>query len=631
MTTTPDLSRRLWRRFSLHGIAFGAALLGIAALLHGCSSDPKEAAPAPTAATAATTSPVLPSPATPSSPTAPATPSTLAIAALSNGADMLLVNGQVYTVDSMRSWAEAVAIKDGRIVWVGNNAEHTPWLGANTQLIDLQGRMVLPGFQDAHTHPVASGVSYLQCALFDIKDLDALLAKVQQCAAEKPEAQWIVGGGWLMDNFPNGLPDKKLLDAIVPNRPVALESSDGHSLWVNSKALSLAGITRTTLDPAGGRIDRYRDSREPSGALQEPAAMNLVVNQMPAISEQEKLDGLLYARDLMHSLGITAVQDASVKLTPNDAYSGLAAYRTLAARGELQLHVIAALHWQAGVDVAAQLPAFEEARDFYSHGEVRANTIKIFQDGVLETHTGALLAPYIDRSDGYSGELLNSQSALNTAVLALDGAGFQLHFHAIGDLAIRSSLDALELARKENGARDSRHHIAHIELFDPADIPRFKTLDVVANFQPLWAMNDSYITELTVPIIGTERGRWLYPIGSVQRSGAKIAFGSDWSVSSANPLDGIEVAVTRLDPWGETDQPLGSNEEVSLADAIAYYTINAAYVNFLDSDSGSIEVGKLADLVVLDRNLFQVAPAEINEVKVTATLFAGKLVYGSLN
>ena len=545
-------------------------------------------------------------------------------------AELLMLNGKVYTVNHEQSWAEAIAITDGRIIWVGNSEDANQWQGERTRTIDLGGKMVLPGFQDIHIHPVHSGVSYQQCALFDVEGVELLQQRIKQCAESEP-GEWIRGGGWLVTNFaPSGLPDKKLLDEIVPDRPVALKSSDGHSMWVNSLALELAGINADTQDPAGGRIDRYPNSTEPSGSLQETSAMNLVHIVEPELTQKELEAGLAYSRDHLHSLGITAVQDALLKLTPGDAYFGLPAYLALEERGELNLHVINAMYWQNDISLEEQLPAFLKARD-ESTPYIHNTAIKIWQDGVIETETAALLEPYLNRGDQFVGELLNEPAVLNEAVTALDAAGFQIHFHAIGDRAIRSAFDSIQAAREANGKHDNRHHISHIQLFSPEDIPRFAELDVVANFQPLWAIEDGYITDLTIPRIGEERGKFLYPIGSVQRTGARVAFGSDWYVTSANPLDGIEAAVTRLDPDGKTDEPLGENEEINLAQAIENYTLNSAYVNFLDVDTGSIEIGKLADIIVLDRNLFDVPASEINQVRVIATLFRGELVFGNLD
>ena len=547
-------------------------------------------------------------------------------------ADLILLNAKIYTVDSTQPWASAVAIENGQITYVGDDQGAKKLVDENTQTINLNGKMILPGFHDIHVHPVHSGVLYQQCTLFDILGVEKLLSKVKECALANPEDEWIIGGGWTVPDFaPSGLPDKKLLDEIVPDRPVSLKSSDGHSLWVNSKALELAGITAATPDPENGRIDRYPNSQEPSGSLQEDSAIMLVMDLEPELTTEDLINGLKYSRDLFHSLGITGVQDAILKLKPGDAYYGLDAYNYLDNRNELNLHVVTALFWENSKPLDQQLPQFLKIRQQQqTNGNVKATSIKIWQDGVIETQTAALLEPYSDRSDGYRGDLQNTPDNLNTAVVALDAAGFQIHFHAIGDRAIRVSLDALEEAINSNGTRDSRHHLSHIELFNPADIPRFSEMNVIANFQPLWAIQDEYITDLTWPRLGEERSKWLYPIGSMQRTGAKVGFGSDWYVTSVNPLDGIETAVTRLDPNGLTDVPLGQNEEISLAQAIENYTLNSAYVNFLDHRVGSVEVGKQADLVILDRNLFAIPTSEINEAKVIATLFEGRLVYGTL-
>jgi hypothetical protein len=542
----------------------------------------------------------------------------------------VLTGGAVYTVDAARSWARAVAIRDGRIAYVGDDAGVRHHVGAGTKVADLGGRMLLPGFQDAHVHPVAAGVAFRRCALFDLAPAAALVERVERCAHEHPEWSWILGGGWLVDNFaPSGLPDKRLLDSAVPDRPVALTSSDGHSLWVNSRALALAGITAATPDPEGGRIDRYAGSREPSGSLQE-GAMDLVLGKAPPPAPAELEAGLRDAVVHLNGLGITAVQDALVELETDGAYGSLAVYHALDGAGELSLHVVAALFLDPQGPVEAQVDRLVAARAEHSRGNVRATAVKIWEDGVLETETAALLEPYLGRADGHRGDLLHSPERLRQAVIRLDAAGFQIHTHAIGDAAARAILDALAAAREANGFRDARHHVAHLELVDPTDLPRFLELGVVANFQPLWGVRDRYITELTLPRIGAARGRWLYPIGSVARTGAVLAFGSDWSVSSADPLLGIEAAVTRLEPQGQTTEPLTPEEAISLADAIAAYTIGSAYVNFLDAETGSIEPGKRADLVVLDRNLFAVPPAEISEAKVAATLFGGELVCGAL-
>jgi predicted amidohydrolase YtcJ len=545
-------------------------------------------------------------------------------------ADLVLRGGLVYTVDPGRQRAQALAVRGDEIVFVGGDDEAAAYIGPGTRVVELAGRMVLPGFQDAHVHPVASAWQLGQCSLHDIEGLDAVLARIRECVADGSSGHWVRGDGWTMDLFPpNGIPDKALLDSIASDRPIALTSTDGHSLWANSRALAMAGIDASTPDPEGGWIDRMPGSGEPIGGLQE-SAMELVEAVMPPVTDGELLAALRAVQQELNALGITAVQDAEVALDGGSEYRALPAYRGLDDLGELSLRVVVALHWQPGARIADQVARYDRVRRENTRGRVHVNTVKIYQDGVMENGTAALLEPYIGLREGFRGLALNEPAHLDRVVTALDAAGFQVHFHAIGDRAIREALDALQKARETNGIRDARHHVSHLELIDPADIPRFARLDVTANFQPLWAYNDPYVVDLTVPKIGAERARWLYPIGSVLKSGGRIAFGSDWSVSSADPLRGIETAVTRVDAVGDAGEALTPEERIGLADAIAAYTIDAAWVNFLDDETGSLEIGKQADLVVLDRNLFELPPAEISDAKVVATLLAGRLVYGDL-
>lgn len=554
------------------------------------------------------------------------------IAYTKNPSNLILINAKIYTVNDQQPWAEAVVIKEGNIIFVGNDHDALQYEDSNSQIKDLQGKMLLPGFHDIHVHPVHGGVTYLQCNLSEIRGLENLLIKIQSCADNNPNSEWLLGGGWAVDNFAaDALPDKKLLDQIMPNKPISLKSSDGHSLWVNSKALEISNISAQTKDPVNGKIERYNQSNEPSGLLHEDSAMMLVMQHQPELSEKELIEGLRFARNLFHSYGITGVQDAILKLEPGDPYYGLNAYKYLESNNELNLHVVTAMFWKNGQPLEPQLRNFIHVKNQHKESElIHISAIKIWQDGVIETYTAAMIEPYSDREDNVRGELQNAPKDLNYAVAALDAEGFQIHFHAIGDRAINVAFNSLENARNINGIRDSRHHISHIQVFQEEDINRFVELDVVANFQPLWAIRDEYITEHTYSKIGTQRSQWLYPIGSVHRTGAKIGFGSDWYVTSVNPLDGIEAAVTRLEPNGLTNIPLGKNEEIDLATAIKAYTINGAFVNFLEHKVGSIEPGKQADLIVLDNNLFDIPSSQINETKVLATFFNGLLVHGKL-
>jgi len=537
-------------------------------------------------------------------------------------ADLVFRNGSIYTVDGARSWASAVAVRGGRIVYVGSDEGTGELIGPSTQVVDLDDRLMLPGFQDVHIHPIGGGIEAAACDLNELTTLEEYLEAIRTYAAENPDEEWILGGGWSMSVFgPGANASRKLIDEIVPDRPVFLSSADGHSAWVNSKALEIAGITAETPDPADGIIDREPGTREPMGSLQE-GAIYLVRAHAPPVDLETRMAGLQYSIEMLNSYGITSIQDANVD------EEDLKAYRALDDRGELSLRVVGSQWWDRESGTG-QIGQFRTLRDQYTKGRVRATTVKIMQDGVMENFTAAMLEPYTGKGDTRGIPMVEPE-ALKTAVTALDAEGFQVHFHAIGDAAIRQSLDAVEAALSKNGNLGHRHHISHLELIDPTDVPRFRKLDVVANFQPLWAFADSYITELTVPFIGPERARWLYPIGSLHRSGGMIAFGSDWSVSTANPFHEIEVAVTRMGPSGETTEPFLPEERIDLPLALAAFTINAAYVNTSDHDTGSVEVGKYADLIVVDRNLFDIRPEEISDASVLMTMIEGQVVHGDL-
>lgn len=533
-------------------------------------------------------------------------------------ADVLLRNGAIYTVDAARSWAEAAAIAHGRIIYVGANAGAEEFITPQTRVIDLNGKMVLPGFHDSHVHPVSGGIELGQCNLNGLQSQQEIFDAVREYAQKNPALPWIVGGGWDLPIFPNANPTKQQLDQLVSDRPAFLSAADGHSAWVNSKALELAGITAATADPPEGRIERDPLSKEPTGTLRERAT-DLVSKHIPPLTSADYLAGAKRGLAMANRFGITSLQEASA--TPEI----LAAYDSLDRSGELTARVVAAMYVDPAKD-EAQIEELKQKRSRYRGKNLRAEAVKIFADGVIESRTAAMLAPYLDRPD-YRGIPNLEADKFKRLVTALDQEKFQVHIHAIGDRAIRMALDAHEAAQLANGRRDARHHLAHIQLIDPQDIPRFERLGIIANFQSLWAYADTYITELTEPALGPERSRWLYPIGSVMRSGAMIVGGSDWSVSSMNPLDAIQVAVTRRGVNDSTGSAWIPQEIVDLPTMIAAYTINGAYVNHQENETGSIEVGKVADLIVLDRNLFEIPVHEIHNAKVLLTLLAGKEVY----
>ncbi len=543
-------------------------------------------------------------------------------------ADLILHNARIYTVNAEQPWAQAVAIKDGTLVYVGDDTGVSAHRGSSTQAIDLHGQFVLPSFQDVHIHPVGAGVSQLGCPVFDMAEQAELLQAIKRCVEENPEQAIIQGQGWSWDLFLDGPPHKRLLDDIDSERPLAFGDSDGHSLWLNSAALTMTGITAATPDPEGGSIGRDPATGEPTGLLAEDPGMNLWNNVRPPPSAQTMRRGLSYAQNYLNSLGITAVQDALVKLESRDSYVSLPIYRAMADSGELNLRVVASLYWEPTQGME-QVDALIAAREQYSGGRLQATAIKFWADGIVESHTAMMLQPYTD-DPTTSGLLMVPREQLMSAVPVLDKAGFQMHIHAIGTATVRYALDALEAAQQINGKRDGRHHIAHVQLVHPQDIPRFGELDVTANFQPLWAYADEYATEINPPQLGPERMQWFYPIASIANSGGKLAFGSDWFVSTPNPFPAMEIAVTRRDAETSSTPPLSAEEGISLEQAVAGYTIGAARINFLDDTTGSIEVGKFADMIVVDRNLFEIPVSEVSEATVLVTILEGETVYGEL-
>ncbi|MFI9802870.1 amidohydrolase [Streptomyces sp. NPDC052301] len=536
--------------------------------------------------------------------------------------DLLFTGGPVLTPEGRT--ATAVAVTGDRVTAVGGD-ELRDLAGPRTEVVDLAGRLLLPGFQDAHVHPVPAGLELAHCDLSGLATAEETVAAVRAYAEAHPEREWILGGGWSMEAFTGGTPTKELLDAVVPDRPVYLPNRDHHGAWVNSRALELAGIDRDTPDPADGRIERDA-SGGPGGTLQE-GAMQLVGRLTPPATAADRLAALLHAQRHLHALGITAWQDALVGdfLGMDDPAE---AYLAAARDGSLTARVRGALWWDRECG-AEQIPELVEKRAAFSHGRFRAGTVKLMLDGVAENHTAALLDPYLDRcgcATANRGKSFIDPGRLPQYVTELDALGFQCHFHALGDRAVRDALDAVEAARAANGPSDTRPHLAHLQVVHPDDVPRFARLGATANIQPLWAAHEPQMDELTIPFLGPERAAWQYPFGALLRSGARLAAGSDWPVSSPDPLQGIHVAVNRVEPGGSGPVFL-PEERLSLTEALTAYTAGSAYVNHLD-DTGRVTVGALADLVVLDRDPFAGPPEAVAETSVALTYAGGERVFG---
>lgn len=539
-------------------------------------------------------------------------------------ADLVFRNGAVYTVDAARSWASAVAVAGNRIVYVGTDEGAAPFIGAATRVVDLLGRMMLPGFQDSHVHPGMGGVGMTQVQLNGVFDRSEVFLLLGEYADAHPELEWIVGAGWEADAFkPSGSPDRYMLDEIVPDRPAYLTFSGTHAAWVNSRALEIAGITAATPDPQNGVITRDENG-EPTGLLID-SAQDLVSRHIPPQTDQQRVDALRLAFTEITHLGITAIMDAST--SDEEA----ADYAAVAVGGDLKLRTVLCQRYRPEGDDEQQVQEFLSQRKQFQGSALRATCIKIVNDGIIEQRTGALLAPYSDRPDIVYGPHVEA-TRLQHLVTRLDQEGFQVQIHAIGDRAIRESLDAFVAAREANGPRDSRHHLAHVQLIDAADIPRLRPLGVTANMTPFWAKGDDWTAIYNVRHLGPDRAKRVYLHRTLLQSGARLAWGTDWPVTSLRPLDGLEVAVTRrhlggLDPYGKTDESWAPNERITLAEAIAAYTISGAYLSFDELERGSIEVGKLADLVVLEKNLFDVPELEIHNVGTDMTVFDGRVVY----
>jgi len=516
--------------------------------------------------------------------------------------------------------AQDVLVADGRVVAVGDAASSD---AAGAEVVDLTGGLLAPGFTDAHVHPIQGGLERMRCDLAELATRAEYLTAIAAYAASRPDDEWILGGGWAMPAFPGGNPLASDLDRVVPDRPVFLPNRDHHGAWVNTRALEVAGIDEHTPDPADGRIERDADGR-PTGTLHEGATA-LVSRHLPRTTGEDYYAALLAGQAYLHSLGVTAWQDAIV-----GAYSGMddpaATYERADGNGDLKSDVVGALWWERRRG-PAQVEDLVGRREAMAGTRFRATSVKIMQDGVAENGTAAMTAPYLDlmgHATDNAGHSFVEPEELRAGVVALDAAGFQVHVHAIGDRGVREALDAFV---GTDPAR--RHHIAHVQLVHPDDVARFAELGVTANLQALWACLDDQMVDLTLPVLGPERSTWQYPFGALHRSGATLVMGSDWPVSTPDPLAAIHTAVTRT-AYGEEGrsgrEPFLPEQSLDLTTAFSAYTRGSAWVNHRE-DAGTVEPGAVADLVVLDRDPFDGPDSEIGGTRVVSTWVGGEPVY----
>lgn len=544
--------------------------------------------------------------------------------------DLAFVNGSVFDGVSDAPVAMSVGVRDGIIVTL--DAEQVDaGITPATRVVDVTGRLLLPGFIDAHVHPVEGGIERLGCDLSSGSNREDYLELIGDYVRTHPDQDWIIGGGWKQAAFPGGNPHLRDLDAISTVKPMIISNRDHHSAWVNSVVLRMAGIDKDFPDPVDGRIERDKLGN-PTGTLHEGARM-LALRLAPAPTKRGSLEGLLEAQRYLHSFGITGWQDALIGDYGNHSADIVDAYQEAIDTDRLRARVNGAIWWEREQD-ESQIDTVLALRERFQHEFFRVTTVKIMQDGVTENMTAAMTAPYVvpghSCSHAETGLSFLEPAKLDHFVTLLDSHGLQVHFHAIGDRAVRESLDAVAASREKNGDTGPTHHIAHVQVIHPADLSRFAELDVAANIQALWASNDPQMVMLNLPILGEERTPWQYPFASLQAAGARLCAGSDWPVTSPDPWLGIHVAVNRQHPSWHPDfnsEVFVPQERISLDAALRAYTSDSARINNRGNYSGAIKEGYVADLVVVDRNPFEHPTSQIGATTTLETFFAGESVY----
>ncbi len=539
-------------------------------------------------------------------------------------ADTVVVNARIYTVNSEQAWAEALAIRGEQIVTVGSAKDVAAYRAPSTKVIDAQGRLILPGFTDCHIHFMEGSLGLTHVDLNGAATVEEIQKRVKVYAAAHPDELWITGAGWTYPTFgPSALPDKKFLDQVVPDRPVYLVAFDGHSSWANSKALAMAGITRKSPDPANGKI--VRDEKgEPTGALKESAG-ELVAQFVPKPSREERLAALRMGMREASKAGLVRVHSAG------GDFEWLDLYDELRKKGELTVRQYIAYFLDPPELTPEAIAKIEEARRTYHDDWISGGgAVKTMLDGVIESHTAAMLGPYSD-DPSQTGKLFWDPTKYKQAIRELDRRGLQIFTHAIGDRAVRLALDAYEEAAKTNHSKDARPRIEHIETISAQDVSRFGKLGVIASFQPLHAYPDDDTLKIWARNVGPERAQRAWVWRSIENTGGRLAFGSDWPVVTLSPWPGVQNALTRQTREGDPPGGFVPKERISLEDTIKAYTLGAAFAGRREKTEGSLEPGKLADLIMLSQDLFKIEPSEIAKTEVLLTMVGGKVVYQSPN
>jgi predicted amidohydrolase YtcJ len=535
-------------------------------------------------------------------------------------ADTIVARGRIYTGNSERPWAQALAIRDGKIVAVGDEETVFKLRMGTTKVIEAGGHLVLPGFVDCHIHFLDGSLSLGRVNLEGAKDYSDIQQRLRDYAAKHPGKDWVLGRGWNYAMFGSAsLPDRKYLDEVFPNRPVFLEAYDGHTYWANSKALALAGIKNDTPDPPNGAIVRDPKTHEATGALKE-AAHGIVARVVPKPSPEEHLAALRAGMKWANENGLTRVHSAGGDFEHLDLYDEL-------RRQEQQtLRFYIAYFLNPPELRTIDLDSIEAARKRFHDEWIDTSVVKMMVDGVVESHTAAMLEPYSDDSST-KGKLFWDPAKYFAAVAELDKRGLQLFTHAIGDYGVRTALDAYEHARDSNHTNDSRPRIEHIETIAAADIPRFDKLGVIASMQPLHSYPDADTLDVWARNAGADRASRAWAWKSISNAGGRLAFGSDWPVVTLNPWEGMQTAVTRQTTEGKPEGGFVPEQRLTVEETVRGYTLGAAYAGRREKTEGSIEPGKLADLIIVSQNIFDIDPHRLAETKVLTTIVGGRVVY----
>ncbi len=537
-----------------------------------------------------------------------------------NAADTVVLHGRIYTLNSKQPWAQALTIRADKIVAVGDDATIEKFRGPDTKVIDAAGQLVLPGFVDCHIHFMDGALSLGRVNLEGAKDVAEIQQRLREYAAEHAGNDWLLGRGWDYAMFGKAaLPDKKYLDELFPDRPVFLEGYDGHTYWANSKALALAGITRNTPDPPNGIIVRDPGTHEATGALKE-AAQNLVAKATPELTRAERLAALRAGIHWANENGLTRVHSAG------GDFPQLELYDELRSHGDLTLRFYIAYFMDPPEMRPQDVEAIETARKKYRDEWIDTDAVKFMVDGVIESHTAAMIEPYSD-DPSLKGKLFWDPTKYSSAVAELDKRGLQLFTHAIGELGVRTALDAYQHAEEVNHTSDRRPRIEHIETIRPSDIPRFGKLGVIASMQPLHSYPDADTLDVWARNAGPDRASRAWSWKSIADAGGRYAFGSDWPVVTLNPWYGLQTAVTRQTREGTPENGFVPSQRLTVAQAVEGYTLGAAFAGRREKTEGSLEKGKLADLIIVSQNIFEIDPHKISETKVRTTIVGGKVVY----